>query len=72
MTRYVKPGPRERRRLVAELLGVRPEELPWQVLQEEFIEFQSLQQFDRDLLTFIEKQQQLYRLTADSLEARGY
>src|SRR4029077_18097642 len=53
------------------LLGVPPEEIPWQVLQEEFIEFQSLQQFDRDLLLFIEKQQQMYRVTAESLEAKG-
>ena len=71
MTGFVNPGPRERRRLVAELLRVPPEEIPWQTRQEVFIEFQSLQQFDRDLLRFIEKQQQMYRLTADSLEAMG-
>ncbi len=71
MTGGVYPGSRERRRLVAELLGVPPEEIRWQALPEVFIEFQSLQQFDHDLLTFIGNQQQMYRVTASSLEAKG-
>jgi hypothetical protein len=57
-------------RLIAEMLGIRPEEMPRQISLDTAIEFQSLQQFDNDLLAFIEEQQEKYRATVDALVDR--
>ena len=63
-------GNRERQRLIAEMLDVPPDEIPWEIEPITTIEFQSLQQFDGALLAFVEKQQGMYRETAEALEAR--
>jgi len=64
-------GPEERVRLVAEMLNTPPEAIAWQVQPVTTIEFQSLQQFDADLLSFIEEQQTKHRATVEALSARG-
>lgn len=61
----------ERRRLIAEMLGISPLAIPWQTDAVGVIEFQSLEQFDQSLREFIEIQQQEFRTTLAALEARG-
>jgi hypothetical protein len=57
-------------RLVAEMLNTPQEAMEWQVSPETKIEFQSLQQFDSDLMAFVSVQQARYRATAEALAAR--
>jgi hypothetical protein len=63
-------GPSERFRLIAEMLDVSPEEIRWETMVQTNIEFQSLEQFNNAVLTFVEGQQQKYRATADALVDR--
>ena len=56
-----------RRRLIAEMLGVKPEEIPWQVDPTQTIEFRSQAQFQKELLAFISKEQEKERRTATAL-----
>jgi hypothetical protein len=63
-------GPEERRRLIAEMLEVKPEEIPWKTLVETTIEYRSMEQFHTALLAFVEAQEQMYRETAEALEQR--
>jgi hypothetical protein len=63
-------GPEQRRRLVAEMLGVSPEGIPWETSPQIDIEFYSPGQFDAALLAFVEEQQQMYRETAEALVDR--
>jgi hypothetical protein len=62
-------GSEQRVRLIEEMLG--STDLRWQTQVTEDIEFRSTSQFSVDLLTFVEKQQQMYRVTAEALEAKG-
>jgi hypothetical protein len=66
---YLSPG--ERLRLIAEMLGISPEAIPWQTELMTNIEFQSLGQFDNALLAFVEEQQEKYRATLAALTARN-
>jgi len=63
-------GPNERVRLVAELLGVPSESIPWQTEVVKSIEFQSPQQVDDAILAFVAEQQEKYQETADALAER--
>jgi hypothetical protein len=58
-------GAYERRRLIAEMLSVSPEAIPWQTDVTTQIEFQSPQEFGNALLAFVEEQQQKYRRNGD-------
>jgi hypothetical protein len=53
------------------MLGNSEEEVRWQTQVTKNIEFQSMDQFSIDLLAFVVEQQQMYRATAEALEARG-
>jgi len=64
-------GRKQRRAFTAEMLGIPPEEIPWETDVETNIEFASPGQFTGALLAFIEEQQQMYRATAKALEASG-
>jgi hypothetical protein len=64
-------GAAQRRDFIAEMLGVASEAIPWKTDPRRDIEFESFQQFHGELLTFIDEQQQMYRATAEELEARG-
>jgi hypothetical protein len=64
-------GPEERKRLIAEMLGVAPDDISWQTELQTTIAFQSSEQFHIDLLAFVAEQQQMYRRTAEDLEARN-
>jgi hypothetical protein len=64
-------GPNESVRLIEEMLGSSEEGLPWKTQVTENIEFQSKEQFTVALLGFVEKQQAMYRATAEALEAKG-
>ena len=68
--RGVALGPEQRRRLIAQMLGVTPEEIPWKTFVQTTIEYQSPEQFHVALLGFVEEQQQMYRATAEALERR--
>ena len=57
-------GPEGRLRLIAEMLGVSREEIPWQTIVSATIEFQSPEQFQRDLLAFVEEERAKHRATA--------
>jgi hypothetical protein len=63
-------GPEQRRRLIAEMLNVSPEEIPWETNPQTTIEFGSREQFNGALLAFVQEQQHMYRATAEALEAR--
>ena len=63
-------GPEQRRRLIAEMLAVPPEKIPWETNAQTTIEFESPEQFNGALLAFVEEQQQMYLATAEALEAR--
>ncbi len=65
-------GPEQRRRLIAEMLDISPEAIPWQTGLTTTITFQSPDQFDRAVLAFVEEQQQKYRATAAALADRGF
>jgi hypothetical protein len=62
-------GPTQRVRLIAEMLGNPPEGIPWQTRVVANIQFQSVEQFNTDLLAFVQEQQQMYRATAEALES---
>jgi len=64
-------GPEERRRLISEMLGINPEALKWQTEPHTTIAFQTLPQFDAELLLFVEEQQENYRATTDTLVSRA-
>ena len=64
-------GSPERFRLIAEMLGVAPEAIPWKTDIQTRIEFQSVEQFDRELLAFVAGEQQNFRATAAALATRG-
>jgi hypothetical protein len=64
-------GAEARKRLIAEMLGVAPDDISWQTQTQTSIAFQSLEQFQIDLLAFVAEQQQMYRATAEDLEARN-
>lgn len=68
---FVALDPKQRVRLIAEMLGNPPEEIPWATRVFTNIEFQSVQEFNVALLAFVEEQQQMYRETAEALESRG-
>lgn len=61
----------ERLRLIAEMLELAPEAIPWQTDLTKDIEFQSLEQFHRAVLAFVAEQQQKYRATVAALSDRG-
>jgi hypothetical protein len=63
-------GPEQRRRLIAEMLGVSPEGIPWETSPQIDIEFYSPGQFSAALLAFVEEQQEMYRETAEALVDR--
>lgn len=67
----VSLGSKESRRLLAEMLGIAPEAIPWQVEIQTHIEFRSLQQFYRDLLAFVAAEQAKYRMTVADLVAHN-
>lgn len=64
-------GPNERQRLIAEMLDIAPESMPWRTELTMEIEFVSSEQFDFELHRFIDEQQEKYRQTAAALAARG-
>lgn len=64
-------GSWERLRLIAEMLELAPEAIPWQTDLTKNIEFQSLEQFHRAVLAFVGEQQQQYRATVAALSDRG-
>jgi hypothetical protein len=64
-------SPEERLRLIAEMLGVPREEIQWNTIAYTTIEFQSLEQFERDLLAFVEVEQAKHRATAAALVNRN-
>jgi hypothetical protein len=71
ISRDVYLGAEERRRLIAEMLGVAPDDISWKTEPQTTIAFQSLEQFRIDLLAFVAEQQEKYRRTAEDLEARN-
>lgn len=64
-------GPYERQRLIAEILGVSPDAISWKIRLTTIIPFYSDEQFGRDLLQFIDNEEQRYRQTAIALVDRG-
>jgi hypothetical protein len=64
-------GSGERLRLIAEMLGLTPEEIPWQTEVSKSVEFQSVEQFNHAVLDFVEEQQQKYRATVTAMAAHG-
>jgi hypothetical protein len=64
-------GPEERVRLIAEMLGVPREEIQWHTMVSTTIEFQSLEQFERELLAFVEQERAKHRATAAALADRS-
>jgi hypothetical protein len=64
-------GSGERFRLIAEMLSIPPQEIRWQTRPETYVEFHSPQQFDNDLLAFVQEQQAMYRATVASLAAHN-
>jgi len=71
MSSNVYLSPSDRLQLIAEMLGVSPEAMPWETGTETKIEFKSLIQFDAELLDFVNEQQQKYRETASALADHG-
>jgi hypothetical protein len=64
-------GPKQRVRLIAEMLGVPPEAIPWQASVVTNIEFYSLEKFYNAVLAFVGEQQGKYRATASELAAHN-
>jgi hypothetical protein len=64
-------GAAERLRLIAEMLNIAPEAMPWKTELMDSIEFQSLEQFHRAVLAFVGKQQQKYRETVAAMADHG-
>ena len=67
----VSLGPNERLQLIAAMLGVSSETIPWQTGLQWTIEYRSLDQFEADLIGFVNEQQQEYRATAAELANRN-
>jgi hypothetical protein len=65
-------GSAERLRLIAEILGIAPDAIPWTTELQKNIEFQSLEQFDRTLLAFVDGEQAKHRATVAALADRGF
>lgn len=61
----------ERRKLVASMLRIKPEEIPWETGLSRTIEYRSAQQVDAELRALIEEEQRKYRITADQLVEAG-
>ena len=64
-------SPDDRQGLIAEMLGVSADAIPWKIRLTTTIAFHSDDQFSRDLLQFIGAQEQKYRETAIALGDRG-
>jgi hypothetical protein len=64
-------GPDQRRRLIAEMLGVSADAIPWMTRVSTTVVFYSDEQFRRNFLRFIGEQEQQYRATAIALADRG-
>ncbi len=64
-------GQEERRRLVAEMLSIAPETIPWKTELSINIEFESLEQFNHAVLTLVDEEQAKYRATVAALADRG-
>ncbi len=64
-------GPNQRLRLIAGMLGVAPETIPWQTAPQTTIEYQSLDHFEAALIAFVTEQQRQYRATAGALADRN-
>jgi hypothetical protein len=60
----------EQRGFIADMLGVTPNEIPWQTDPKTTIEYLSQVQFQNALLAFVDEQQKMYRATAQALQAR--
>jgi len=60
-------GPKQRLRLIAEMLGIAPEAIPWQASIVTNIEFYSLEKFYHAVLAFVAEQQEKYRATVAEL-----
>jgi hypothetical protein len=65
----VRLGPEERVRLIAEMLEISPDDIPWKTSVDTTIEFQSLGQFEEALADFIDQQREMHRATVAALEA---
>ena len=63
-------GPEERLRLIAEMLGAPREEIQWHTIVSTTIEFQSPEQFERDLLALVAEERTKHRATAAALADR--
>jgi hypothetical protein len=64
-------GEEQRRELIAEMLGVKAEEMPWESGLQINIEFQSAEQFRTALQGFVGEEEQKFQETAEALEARN-
>lgn len=64
-------GADKRLRLIAEMLGTPPEEMPWSVGNFRTIEFQSVEQCRQEILAFVTNQLEKYRSTANALSDKG-
>ncbi len=71
MSWRVNLGPGERLRLIAEMLGISPEAIPWETNPETNIAFQSSEQFGNAVLEFAGGERQKHRATVSALAARG-
>jgi hypothetical protein len=60
-----------RQRLVAEMLGVKPEKMPWQVAVYRTIEYLSQPQYETDLLAFVNGEIEKQRATTSALADKG-
>jgi hypothetical protein len=65
-------GPDQRRRLIAQMLDVSADAIPWETRLSTTIVFQSDQQFRQDLLQFIGEVERKFQTTAVALEDRGF
>jgi hypothetical protein len=66
----VSLGPNERVQLIAEMLGISPEDVPWKTEVDTTIEYESAGQFAGALADFLKEQQDEYRDTVAGLQAR--
>jgi hypothetical protein len=64
-------GPEQRLRLIAEMLGVPREEIHWHTMVSTTIEFQSPEQYERELLVLVEEERAKHRATAAALADRN-
>lgn len=71
MSRGLYMGAAQRLGLIAEMLGIPSEAIPWQTDPTTQIEFRSLPQFNNALLSFVAEQQEKYRTTAAALADKG-